>query len=73
MPPFSIFGQAAILVGGRGHRTQFWKRTIQGKFQVWSKLGERFQSRRLNYEMLTDDLRRTHYERQVMKKAQMAF
>jgi hypothetical protein len=29
---FSIFSLAAILVGSRDHRTQFWKRAIQGLF-----------------------------------------
>jgi hypothetical protein len=32
MPPFSIFSLAAILVGSRDHRTQFWKGAIQGSF-----------------------------------------
>jgi hypothetical protein len=31
-PPFSIFSLAAILVGSRDHRTQFWKGAIQGSF-----------------------------------------
>ena len=31
-PLFSIFSLAAILVGSRDHRTQFWKRTIQWLF-----------------------------------------
>jgi hypothetical protein len=31
-PPFSIFSLAAILVGSRDHRTQFWKGAIQGPF-----------------------------------------
>jgi hypothetical protein len=31
-PPFSIFCFAAILVGSRDHRTQIWKRAIQGSF-----------------------------------------
>jgi hypothetical protein len=30
--PFSIFSLAAILVGSRDHRTQFWKVAIQGSF-----------------------------------------
>jgi hypothetical protein len=30
--PFSIFNLAAILVGSRDHRTQFWKGAIQGSF-----------------------------------------
>ena len=30
---FSIFSLAAILVGIRDHRTQFWKGAIQGSFQ----------------------------------------
>jgi hypothetical protein len=29
---FSIFSLAAILVGSRDHRTQFWKEAIQGSF-----------------------------------------
>jgi hypothetical protein len=29
---FSIFRLAAILVGNRDHRTQFWKEAIQGPF-----------------------------------------
>jgi hypothetical protein len=29
-PLFSIFSLAAILVGSRDHRTQFWKGAIQG-------------------------------------------
>ena len=29
-PFFSIFSLAAILVGSRDHRTQFWKGAIQG-------------------------------------------
>jgi uncharacterized membrane protein YagU involved in acid resistance len=29
---FSIFSLAAILVGSRDHRTQFWKGAIQGPF-----------------------------------------
>ena len=29
---FSIFSLAAILVGSRDHRTQFWKGAIQGSF-----------------------------------------
>ena len=32
-PLFSIFSLAAILVGSRKHRTQFWKGAIQGSFQ----------------------------------------
>jgi hypothetical protein len=28
--PFYIFSLAAILVGSRDHRTQFWKRAFQG-------------------------------------------
>jgi hypothetical protein len=32
IPPFSIFSLAAILVGSRDHRTQFWKEAIQGPF-----------------------------------------
>jgi hypothetical protein len=31
-PLFSIFSLAAILVGSRDHRTQFWKGAIQGSF-----------------------------------------
>jgi hypothetical protein len=31
-PLFSIFSLAAILVGSRDHRTQFWKGAIQGLF-----------------------------------------
>ena len=31
-PPFYIFSLAAILVGSRDHRTQFWKGAIQGPF-----------------------------------------
>ena len=31
-PFFSIFSLAAILVGNRDHRTQFWKGAIQGTF-----------------------------------------
>jgi hypothetical protein len=31
-PLFSILSFAAILVGSRDHRTQFWKGTIQGSF-----------------------------------------
>jgi hypothetical protein len=31
-PFFSIFSLAAILVGSRDHRTQFWKGAIQGSF-----------------------------------------
>ena len=31
-PLFSIFSLAANLVGSRDHRTQFWKRAIQGPF-----------------------------------------
>ncbi len=31
-PLFSIFSLEAILVGSRDHRTQFWKRAIQGPF-----------------------------------------
>jgi hypothetical protein len=32
IPPFSIFSLAAILVGSRDHRTQFWKGAIKGSF-----------------------------------------
>jgi hypothetical protein len=32
IPPFSIFSLAAILVGNRDHRTQFWNGAIQGPF-----------------------------------------
>jgi hypothetical protein len=32
IPLFSIFSLAAILVGSRDHRTQFWKGAIQGPF-----------------------------------------
>ena len=32
LSPFSIFSLAAILVGNRDHRTQFWKEAIQGSF-----------------------------------------
>jgi hypothetical protein len=32
-PPFSIFSLAAILVGRRDQRTQFWKGAIQESFQ----------------------------------------
>jgi hypothetical protein len=31
-PPFFIFSLVAIMVGGRDHRTQFWKGAIQGSF-----------------------------------------
>jgi hypothetical protein len=31
-PLFSIFSLAAILVGSRDYRTQFWKGAIQGSF-----------------------------------------
>ena len=31
-PLFSIFSLAAILVGSRDHRTQFWKGATQGPF-----------------------------------------
>jgi hypothetical protein len=31
-PFFSIFSLAAILVGSRDHRTQFWKGATQGPF-----------------------------------------
>ena len=31
-PLFSIFSLAAIMVGSRDHRTQFWKGAIQGSF-----------------------------------------
>ena len=31
-PLFSILSLAAILVGSRDHRTQFWKGAIQGPF-----------------------------------------
>ena len=31
-PLFSIFSVAAILVGSRDHRTQFWKGATQGPF-----------------------------------------
>ena len=31
-PLFSIFSLVAILVGGRDHRTQFWKGVFQGPF-----------------------------------------
>jgi hypothetical protein len=34
-PLFSIFSLAAILVGSRDHRTQFWKGANQGSFQCW--------------------------------------
>jgi hypothetical protein len=33
IPPFSIFSLAAILVGSRDQRTQFWKEAIQESFQ----------------------------------------
>jgi hypothetical protein len=34
---------AAILVGSRDHRTQFWKGAIQGPFhQIWLQLVQRF-------------------------------
>jgi hypothetical protein len=33
IPPFSILSLAAILVGIRDHRTQFWKGTTQESFQ----------------------------------------
>ena len=32
-PPFFIFSLAAILVGSRDHRIQFWKGAIQESFQ----------------------------------------
>jgi hypothetical protein len=32
IPLFSIFSLAAILVGSRDHRMQFWKGAIQGSF-----------------------------------------
>jgi hypothetical protein len=32
IPLFSIFSLAAILVGSRDHRTQFWKGAIEGSF-----------------------------------------
>jgi hypothetical protein len=32
IPPFSLFSLAAILVGSRDHRTQFWKGAIHGLF-----------------------------------------
>jgi hypothetical protein len=32
IPLFSTFSLAAILVGSRDHRTQFWKGAIQGSF-----------------------------------------
>jgi hypothetical protein len=31
-PPFFYFSLAAILLGSRDHRTQFWKGAIQGSF-----------------------------------------
>jgi hypothetical protein len=34
IPPFSILSFAAILVGIRDHRTQFWKGTTQESFQL---------------------------------------
>jgi hypothetical protein len=33
-PLFSIFSLAAILVGSRDHRTQFWKGAIQESFSA---------------------------------------
>jgi hypothetical protein len=41
-PLFSIFSLAAILVGIRDHRTQFWK----GAIQVWLQLSQWFLRRR---------------------------
>ena len=38
---------AAILDGGRGHRTQFWKYTTQGPSMPCFKLADWFQKRRL--------------------------
>ena len=46
-PLFSIFSLAAILVGSRDHRTQFWKGAIQGLFhQSLVAIGQWFLRRR---------------------------
>ena len=46
---------AAILVGSRDHRTQFWKRSIQGSFhQSLVAIGPVVSEERLKCEMLTD-------------------
>ena len=48
IPLFSIFSLAAILVGSRDHRTQFWKGAIQGSFtNVWLQLAQWFLRRRI--------------------------
>jgi hypothetical protein len=55
IPLFSIFGLAAILVGSRDHRIQFWKEASQGHSTiVWLQLAQWFLRRRLQCEMLTD-------------------
>ena len=65
-PLFSIFSLAAILVGSRDHRTQFWKGPSKDhSTKVWLQLVQWFLRRRLKCEMLmdgrrtTDDRRRT--------------
>ena len=43
IPLFSIFSLAAILVGSRDNRTQFWKGVIQGSFhKIWLQLTQWF-------------------------------
>jgi hypothetical protein len=46
-PLFSIFSLAAILVGSRDHRTQFWKGPSKDHFtKVWLQLAQWFLRRR---------------------------
>ena len=47
IPPFSIFSLAAILVGSRDHRTQFWKEAIKDhSTKAWLQLPQWFLRRR---------------------------
>jgi hypothetical protein len=54
-PLFSIFSLAAILVGIRDHRTQFWKGPFKDhSIKVWFKLAQWLHRSWLKCEKLTD-------------------
>ena len=71
-PLFSIFSLAAILVGSRDHRTQFWKGAIQGPFhQSLVAIGPVFSEEKI--KMWNVDGRTTDDGRKVMTIAHMAW
>jgi hypothetical protein len=80
--PFSIFSLAAILVGSRDQRTQFWKKAIQIPFhQTLVAIGPVMSEEKIKvYDVRRTDGRtdgrtdrRTDDGRQVMAKAHLDF